>query len=135
MKTFTDGGGEMPPDLKQVQKALMKARRSGKIAISVDWAIGQIQGFQPKNGEDMVTNARNVLIKCKSKGVSREDDSMPEFLQSFLDGMVKKGLALQAALAPSVGAADEICAVEVKGGDEKAKTVSERPASKKRNPT
>ena len=48
---FTDGGGELPPDLKQVQKALIKARRSGKIAISVDWAIGQIQGFQPTNDE------------------------------------------------------------------------------------
>ena len=52
--------------------------------------------------------------------MSRDDESMPEFLQSFLDGMVKKGLALQAALATSVGAADEIYAVDVKGGDEKA---------------
>ena len=122
----------MPPDLKQVQKALMKARHSGKIAISVDWAIGQIQGFQPTSGEDMVTHARNVFVKCKSKGVSRDEGSMPEFLQSFLDGMVKKGLALQAALAPSVGAAENICAVEVKGGDEKAQDVSEKSASKKR---
>ena len=60
---------------------------------------------------------------------------MPEFLQSFLDGMVKKGLALQAAPAPSVGAADGICAVEVKGGDEKAKNGSEKPDSKKRKAT
>ena len=135
LKKFTDGGGELPPDLKQVQKALMKARQSGKIAISVDWAIGQIQGFQPTNGEDMVTHARNVLAKCKSKGVSRDHESMPEFLQSFLDGMVKKGLALQAAPAPSVGAADKICAVEEKGGDEQAKVVSEKPASKKRKAT
>ena len=135
LKKFTEGGGEMPPDLKQVQKALMKARRSGKIAISVDWAIGQTQGFQPKNGEDMVTNARNVLIKCKSKGVNREDDSMPEFLQSFLDGMVKKGLALQAAAAPSDVAAGQICALEAKGDDDKEKNVSEKPASKKQKST
>ena len=39
LKKFTDGGRELPPDLKQVQKALMKARHSGKIAISVDCAI------------------------------------------------------------------------------------------------
>ena len=135
LKKFTDGGGELPPDLKQVQKALMKACQSGKIAISVDWAIGQIKGFQPTNGEDMVTHARNVLVKCKSDGVSRDDESMPEFLQTFLDGMVKKGLALQAAPAPSVGAADGICAVEAKGDDEKAKNVSEKPASKKRKST
>ena len=74
LKKFTDGGGELPPELKQMQKALMKARQSGKIAISVDWAIGQIQGFQPTSGEDMVTHARNVLVKCKSKGVSRDDE-------------------------------------------------------------
>ena len=135
LKKFKDGGGDLPPDLKQLQKALIKARRSGKIAISVDWAIGQIQGFQPTNGEGMVTYARNVLVKCKSKGVSRDDESTPKFLHSFLDGMVKKGLALQPALAPSVGAADDICAVEVKGGDEKAKDVSEKPASKKRKAT
>ena len=135
LKKFTDGGGELPPDLKQVQKALMKARRSGNIAVSVDWAIGQIKGFHPTNGEDMVTHGRDVLVKCKSKGASRDDESMPEFLLSFLDGRVKKGLALQAAAAPSVGAADEISAVEVKGGDEKAKDVSEKPASKKRKAT
>ena len=64
--------------------------------------------------------------------MSRDDESMPQFLQSLLDGVVKKGLALQAAPAPSVGAADEICAVEVKGGDEKAKDVSKKPAFKKR---
>ena len=132
LKKFTDGGGQLPPDLKQVQKALMKARRSGKIAISVDWAIGQIQGFQPTSGEDMVTHGRNVLVKCKSKGVSREVESMPEFLQSFLDGMVKKGLALQPALAPSVGTAGDIFAVEVKGGAEKVQNVSQKPVSKKR---
>ena len=132
LNKFTDGGGELPPDLKQVQKALIKARRSGKIAISVDWAIGQIQGFQPTNGEGMVTYARNVLVKCKSKGVSRDDESMPKFLHSFLDGMVKKGLPLQPALAPSVGAADDICDVEVKGGAEKVQDVSQKPASKKR---
>ena len=105
LNKFTDGGGELPPDLTQVQKALIKARRSGKIATSVDWAIGQLQGFQPTNGEGMVTYARIVLVKCKSKGVSRDDESMPKFLHSFLDGMVKKSLPLQPALAPSVGAA------------------------------
>jgi hypothetical protein len=87
------------PQVKLTAKAaLQSARKVGKLAIGVNWALDMILNFKPTQLSDLHKHALSIKEKFKVKGMAGKDGAdLPRFLVSALDQLQAKGAQAMAA--------------------------------------
>jgi hypothetical protein len=53
--------------------SLTSARRFGKLAVGVSWAVDEIALFKPAHPKDLLDKANHIEVKLKSKGLGSKD--------------------------------------------------------------
>jgi hypothetical protein len=74
LKAYMNAGTvEVPAEMKDLYKTLLASRKHAKVTITIEWAIREVKGFQPKNGAEMAEKARSIVQRMELKGTSAKD--------------------------------------------------------------
>jgi hypothetical protein len=66
---------------------LKRMRAAARLAIGVEWALTKVRGLKPKNKDEIVASAKDILGKLSKKGLKLTD--LPVYLQGVLMSMSK----------------------------------------------
>ena len=66
---------------------LKRVRAAARLAIGVEWALTKVRGLKPKNKDEIVASAKDILAKLAKKGLKVTE--LPIYLQGVLMSMSK----------------------------------------------
>ena len=66
---------------------LKRMRAAARLAIGVEWALTKVRGLKPKNQDEIVASAKDILAKLAKKGLKVAE--LPMYLQGVLMSMSK----------------------------------------------
>jgi hypothetical protein len=66
---------------------LKRMRAAARLAIGVEWALTKVRGLKPKNKDEIVASAKDILAKLAKKGLKVTE--LPIYLQGVLMSMSK----------------------------------------------
>ena len=66
---------------------LKRMRAAARLAIGVEWALTKVRGLKPKNKDEIVDSAKDILAKLAKKGLKVTE--LPIYLQGVLMSMSK----------------------------------------------